>query len=163
MSQATGDQIVGPSTDIYALGSVLYEMLVGEPPHTGSNAQAILGEIIQGKPVSAREERGAVPANVDAAVCKSLKKLPADRFKSSQEFAKALADDHSRYGAAVAGVGEWRSPVSASEGGHAMWSRDGRELFYLHGDSVMAVAVTSEPEFDAGRPELLFVGDLFSK
>jgi hypothetical protein len=42
-----------------------------------------------------------------------------------------------------------------------MWSRDGRELFYLRGDSVMAVAVTTDPEFEAGRPELLFEGDFF--
>ncbi len=102
--QATGDQIVGPSTDIYALGSVLYEMLVGEPPYTGSNAQAILGKIIQGKPVSAREERAAVPVNVDAALRKALEKLPADRFTSAQEFARALGDEHFRYGEAVAGV-----------------------------------------------------------
>ena len=41
--QATGDQTVGVATDIYALGAVLYEMLVGDPPYTGSTAQAILG------------------------------------------------------------------------------------------------------------------------
>jgi serine/threonine-protein kinase len=44
--QATGDQSVGAATDLYALGCVLYEMLVGEPPYTGSTPQAILGKII---------------------------------------------------------------------------------------------------------------------
>jgi len=92
--QATGDQTVGASTDTYALGSVLYEMLVGEPPYTGTSAQAILGKIIQGKPVSAAEERPTVPANVDAAVRKALEKLPADRFKSAADFAVGLNDPH---------------------------------------------------------------------
>ena len=110
--QATGDQTVGPSTDTYALGCVLYEMLVGDPPYPGSTAQAVLGKIITGKPVSAREERSAVPVNVDAAIMKALEKLPADRFASAQEFARALGDEHFRYGellteGASAAAGPW--------------------------------------------------------
>ena len=102
--QATGDQPVGASTDTYALGSVLYEMLVGEPPYPGTTAQAVLGKIIAGKPVSATEQRPAIPANVDAALRKALEKLPADRFTSAQDFMRALGDEHFRYGEAVAGV-----------------------------------------------------------
>ena len=94
--QATGDQTVGASTDTYALGSVLYEMLVGEPPYPGTTAQAVLGKIIAGKPVSAMEHRSSVPANVDAAVRCALEKLPADRFGSVQEFVRALEDEHFR-------------------------------------------------------------------
>jgi len=96
--QATGDQAVGASTDTYALGCVLYEMLVGDPPFAGSTAQAVLGKIIAGKRVSATEERPSVPANVDGAIRKALEKLAADRFASAQEFAKALGDEHFRYG-----------------------------------------------------------------
>ncbi|MEE8519636.1 MAG: protein kinase, partial [Dehalococcoidia bacterium] len=109
--QATGDQMVGPQTDTYALGSVLYEMLVGEPPYLGNTAQAVLGKIIAGKPVSATEQRSSIPANVDAAVRCALEKLPADRFRSAQDFARALGDEHFRYGElATAGEGAAVSP-----------------------------------------------------
>ena len=96
--QATGDQLLGPASDTYALACVLYEMLVGEPPYLGNTAQAVLGKIIQGIPVSASAVRKAVPANVDAAIRKALEKLPADRFTGAQEFAKALADQSFRHG-----------------------------------------------------------------
>ena len=103
--QATGDQAVGASTDTYALGAVLYEMLVGEPPYPGTTAQAVLGRIIAGKPISATEQRPSIPANADAALRKALEKLPADRFTSAQEFVRALGDENFRYGEAAAGVG----------------------------------------------------------
>jgi eukaryotic-like serine/threonine-protein kinase len=96
--QATGDQAVHAATDIYALGCVLYEMLVGEPPYTGSSAQAILGKIIQAKPVSATEARRSVPAHVDAVVRKALEKLAADRFATAREMAAALDDRSFRHG-----------------------------------------------------------------
>ena len=102
--QATGDQVVGPASDIYALACVLYEMLVGEPPFPGATAQAVLGKIITGKPVSATEHRPSIPANIDAAVRCALEKLPADRFTSAQDFAKALNDPNFRYGGGLAGV-----------------------------------------------------------
>ncbi len=106
--QATGDQQVGPQTDIYALGAVLYEILIGDPPYIGSTAQAVLGKIIQGEPVSATAIRKSVPANVDAAIRKTLEKLPADRFTAAQEFAQALSDPGFRHGEELGGA-----PVSA--------------------------------------------------
>jgi hypothetical protein len=97
--QATGDQSVSAATDTYALGAVLYEMLVGEPPHTGSTAQAILGKIIMGAPVTISEHRSSVPPNVDGAIRRALEKLPADRFVTTREFARALGDPAFRHGA----------------------------------------------------------------
>ena len=82
--QARGDQHVGPPSDTYALAAVLYEMLTGDPPYIGSTAQAVLGKIIQGEPVSATQIRKSVPLNVDAAIRKALEKLPADRFTGAQ-------------------------------------------------------------------------------
>ena len=112
--QATGDQVVGAATDTYALGSVLYEMLVGEPPYPGTTAQAVLGKIIAGEFVSAAKHRPSVPPNVDAAVRCALEKLPADRFTGVQDFVRALADPGFRYGeptgvAAGEGAGPWKA------------------------------------------------------
>ena len=108
--QATGDQALGPASDTYALACVLYEMLVGEAPYLGNTAQAVLGKIIAGKPVSATEHRPSIPANVDAALRCALEKLPADRFTSAQEFVRALGDEHFRHGEVEAGVGAAVSP-----------------------------------------------------
>src|SRR5687768_8712128 len=88
--QATGDAHVGPATDIYALGCVLYEMLVGDPPYVGSTAQAVLGKIITAEPEPVARHRKNVPQNVDAAIRKALEKVPADRFESATAIANAV-------------------------------------------------------------------------
>jgi eukaryotic-like serine/threonine-protein kinase len=102
--QATGDVMVGPATDIYAVACVLYEMLVGEPPYLGNTAQAVLGKIIAGDAVSATKHRPAIPPNVDAAIRKALEKLPADRFSTAEAFATALTDVGFRHGFGGAGA-----------------------------------------------------------
>ena len=115
--QATGDQILGAASDIYALACVLYEMLVGEPPYSGNTAQAVLGKIIAGGPVSATAHRPSIPAHVDAALRCALEKLPADRFTSAQEFADTMGNEHFRYGepadTAVADARPWKQRAMA--------------------------------------------------
>ena len=96
--QATGDSYVGPQSDMYALGGVLFEMLVGEPPYPGATAQAVLGKIIAGGPVSATQVRPTIPGNVDAAIRRVLEKLPADRFATAKDFANALNDPGFKHG-----------------------------------------------------------------
>jgi len=90
--QTTGDKQITGRADIYSLASVLYEMLAGEPPHTGSTAQAVIMKIIADTPRPVTELRKSVPPNVAAAVMMALEKLPADRFESAKAFADALAD-----------------------------------------------------------------------
>ena len=88
--QATGDRTIDARSDVYSMGAVLYEMLAGEPPHTGGTVQAIIAKVITERPRSLRLARDTVPESVDDAVSKALAKLPADRWFSAKDFADAL-------------------------------------------------------------------------
>ena len=88
--QATGDRAIDGRTDIYSLGAMTYEMLVGDPPHTASTAQAIVAKVLTEKPSSVQTSRPAVSDEVAYAVQKALEKLPADRWSTAQAFAEAL-------------------------------------------------------------------------
>jgi serine/threonine-protein kinase len=90
--QATAEKEISARADVYSLGSVLYEMLTGDPPHTGSSAQQIIMKIITEPAAPVTSLRKSVPPNVAAAVSRALEKLPADRFTSAKAFAEALAN-----------------------------------------------------------------------
>jgi serine/threonine-protein kinase len=108
--QATADKQITNRSDLYSLGSMLYEMLTGEPPHTGSSAQSIIMKIVTDEARPVRELRKAVPPHVAAAVAKVLEKLPADRFESAQAFADALRNP------AFASTGTSATSLSPSRG-----------------------------------------------
>jgi serine/threonine-protein kinase len=90
--QATADRELDARSDIYSLGCVLYEMLVGDPPHTASTAQAVIAKVITDEPRPVTAARKLVPGHVEYAVHKALAKLPADRFASASQFAEALTN-----------------------------------------------------------------------
>jgi tRNA A-37 threonylcarbamoyl transferase component Bud32/dienelactone hydrolase len=88
--QAVGAEEVDHRTDIFALGCVLYEMLAGEPPHSGPTAQAVIAKVIADSPTRLSTVRDAVPPNVETAVHTALAKATADRFSSIGEMLQAL-------------------------------------------------------------------------
>lgn len=90
--QATADE-VDARTDIYSLGCVLYEMLSGGPPYHGTTPQGILARKLAEPVPSVRVVRDMVPEHVEAALEGALARVPADRFATAEEFARALAGD----------------------------------------------------------------------
>jgi serine/threonine protein kinase len=107
--QATAEKEISARSDVYSIGTVLYEMLAGNPPHTGASAQQIIMKIITEVAEPVTKYRKSVPANVAAAVAKSLEKLPADRFESAKAFADALSNPAFSTGAVSRGA-----PASSS-------------------------------------------------
>jgi len=88
--QASGADDLDARSDVYSLGCVVYEMLVGEPPHTGPTAQAVVAKVLTQPVPSVRDSRETVAPAMERAVAKALAKLPADRFATATQFGDAL-------------------------------------------------------------------------
>ena len=87
--QASGSSDVDGRSDLYSLACMLYEMLAGEPPFTGTAESIIRQHLVVDAPaITAR--RPAVPPQVAAALARALAKTPADRFSPVGQFADAL-------------------------------------------------------------------------
>jgi serine/threonine-protein kinase len=88
--QLGGRRDLDQRADIYSLGCILYEMLTGEPPYTGSLEQ-VVSRIVRAPIPSAQRLVPTVPPLVDRAIAQAIAKSAADRFGSMEEFAAALA------------------------------------------------------------------------
>ena len=88
--QAAGTGRVDHRTDIYSLGCLVYEALVGEPPFSGRTPQAVVARHTLEPVPDLRVVRSTIPPEMEQAVKKALAKIPADRFRSASDFAQAL-------------------------------------------------------------------------
>jgi serine/threonine-protein kinase len=89
--QASGEHDVGPRSDVYSLGAVLFEMLTGEAPFTGATPQAVIAKRFTGEVPSVRKTRPNAPESLDQVIGRSLALVPADRFGTAADFGRALA------------------------------------------------------------------------
>ena len=115
--QATADSEADARSDVYSLGTVVYEMLAGRPPHDGSSLQAVIAAVLTKTPPPVNEDRASIPKGLAAVVHRSIERLPADRFQSAAEFAEAL-EEPEPYATGASGV----SPARAARKERGLWA-----------------------------------------
>jgi len=148
--QASADRDLSARSDVYSLGCVLYEMLAGQPPHTGPSAQSILVRILTESPRSLTEVRHTVPTHVASTVSKAIEKLPADRFDTAKAFLEALEDEGFRCAPVTEGKGG--TPISQAAPGAELRARGLDRLPW--GIAAAAVLVATWAWFGPAAPTL---------
>jgi serine/threonine-protein kinase len=102
--QATGSRAsLGPATDVYGLGAILYELLTGRPPFRAATVMETVIQVLERDPAPPRELRPEIPKELELICLKCLEKSPKDRYPS----ARALADELDGYlhGEGIAATG----------------------------------------------------------
>jgi CHASE2 domain-containing sensor protein len=91
--QAAGQSAaIGPATDVYALGAILYELLAGRPPFKGDTTMATLDQVRFRPPTPPSQLQPAVPPKLEAVCLKCLDKEPAGRYPTAAALARALLE-----------------------------------------------------------------------
>jgi WD40 repeat protein len=101
-------ELVGPASDVYALGVLLYELMCGAPPIQGQDNADTLRRVLQDEPVAPRRRLPAIPRDLESICLKCLEKSPQNRYASAQ----ALADDLERF---LLGQPTRARPISSGE------------------------------------------------
>jgi serine/threonine protein kinase len=144
---------IGPATDVYALGAILYEMLIGRPPFRGANWQATVAQVIHGDLVPPTRLRREVPADLEAVCLKCLEKEPARRYASARELAEDLTRFLTGEAVTAAPADDWeRQGRWASQAGFEVedvMTYGVRDVVYkarqVHLNRVVALKVTAGP------------------
>lgn len=85
-----GSRGSGPAADVYSLGTILYELLIGRTPFVGETDLATYQQVVHDEPVQPRRLRPAIPADLETICLKCLQKRAADRYQSAEELAADL-------------------------------------------------------------------------
>src|SRR6185295_13514268 len=86
--QAQGQKEVGPVADVYALGAVLYALVVGRPPFQGATALETVKQVLEQEPVPPRRLNATVPRDLETICLKCLRKEPGKRYASAPALAE---------------------------------------------------------------------------
>jgi serine/threonine-protein kinase len=147
--QAMGERDIDGRTDIYALGCVAYEMLVGATPLIGATAQATVARRMTETPLSIRAVREVIPPSVDQAILRALARAPADRFQTMPQFIQSMEPSTT----VPAEVSSPAAPV-----GRSSWRRFGPAVAVLMVGLVALGAVVLRPRATGGLdPHLLAI------
>jgi hypothetical protein len=142
---------IGPHSDVYLLGAMLYELLTGARPHAGKNVYAVLHAAAVGavKPPQERAPDRDIPGELAAIAMAALERDPKDRIASVGEFALRLKDYRSHSQASKLSAIAAASLAKAKEGGH------GADEHFRRAVSAAENAVDAWPEWVAGKNRLL--------
>ncbi len=89
--QARGDlKAIGPWTDVYGLGAVLYQLLTGRPPFLSASEHETLRQVLEVEPVPPRQVNASVPSDLENICLKCLRKEPGQRYASAAELAEEV-------------------------------------------------------------------------
>jgi len=89
--EQVGRQTIGPASDVWSLGVVLFEMLASQPPYTGNSSREILLKIADESPVRMAPAAKQIPQVAAATLSHALEKDPTKRFRDATEFHSELA------------------------------------------------------------------------
>jgi serine/threonine-protein kinase len=109
--EQVGGHPVDHCTDIFSLGSVLYEMLAGTPPFSGANLGQLLNAILHSTPPPPSHFRPGIPAVLETVVARAMQKNPQARYQDAAEMARDLAQCRAAVARARTPAAEQQAPA----------------------------------------------------